>query len=337
MTARAVPATLSIAEATALATDILMRAGASEPNAAVTAAALVDAECIGNPSHGLARLPGYAGHLRTGKVDGHATPVFDWAGTALLRADVQGGLAYPAIHAGLARAAARARETGVVVLAVRNSHHGGAIGLYLERLATDGLAALAFSNTPAAIPAWGGRAPVYGTNPIAFAAPRPDGPPLVIDGATAQVARGKLMVAAQRGEPVPDGWGFDAEGKPSNDPEEILHRGAMGAIGGAKGAAFALMIDMLCGPLTGSGLSVEATPFEDHDGPPPRLGQFFMVINPALSGGETALHRIEALAGHVTASEGARLPGGGRAARRAAAEASGIALNPDLQARLSAL
>jgi (2R)-3-sulfolactate dehydrogenase (NADP+) len=160
---------------------------------------------------------------------------------------------------------------------------------------------------------------------------------VVIDGAISQVARGKLMVAALRGEPVPDGWGFDSGGRPTNDPKAILHGGSMGAIGGAKGAAFALMIDMLCGPLTGSGLAVEATPFEVHDGPPPRLGQFFLVIDPALSGGGGALARIEALAGHVIDSDGARLPGGDRAARRAEAHARGIALNPDLRARLAAL
>src|SRR5690606_19350669 len=115
---------------------------------------------------------------------------------------------------------------------------------HVERLAERGLAGFAFGNSPAAIAPWGGKTGVFGTNPIAFAAPRKDGPPLVVDLSLSRVARGKIMVASQTGEPIPEGWALDADGRPTTDPKAAL-AGTMVPIGEAKGAALALVVEIL--------------------------------------------------------------------------------------------
>jgi (2R)-3-sulfolactate dehydrogenase (NADP+) len=176
-------------------------------------------------------------------------------------------------------------------------------------------------NTPQAMAAWGGAAPLYGTNPIAFAAPR-EGPPLVIDLSLSLVARGKVMAAAQRGEPIPQGWALDADGNATTDAEAAL-KGTMVPAGGAKGAALALMVEVLSATLTGANPSREASSFFDADGPPPGVGHLAIAIDPdAAAAG--FVPRMEALAAAIEAEPGARVPGSGRIARRAAAQAEGI-------------
>ncbi|MBI3453113.1 MAG: Ldh family oxidoreductase, partial [Rhodospirillales bacterium] len=200
---------LSLADAQALAVGVLVAAGTTPANAETVARALVAAEADGQAGHGLSRLPAYADQARAGKVDGRATPAIRETGPAALVVDARDGFAYPAIAEGLARAMPMARNAGVVAMAVANSHHFGAAGYHVEPLAEGGLIGLAFGNSPAAIAPWGGAKALFGTNPIAFACPRADGPPLVIDLSLSKVARGKIMVASQRGEPIPEGWALD--------------------------------------------------------------------------------------------------------------------------------
>ena len=172
-------------------------------NAQAVARALCAAEADGHPAHGASRAPFYADQARSGKVDGMATPLVDRPAPAVVRVDARHGFAYPAVAAGLERAGEVAATAGVAAVSVANSHHLGMVAYHIEPLAARGLLALAFSNSPAAIAPWGGNAAVFGTNPIALAAPREHDPPLVIDLSMAQVARGKIMMAASRGEPIP--------------------------------------------------------------------------------------------------------------------------------------
>jgi (2R)-3-sulfolactate dehydrogenase (NADP+) len=223
---------------------------------------------------------------------------------------------------------------GVVAVGVTNSHHFGAAAYHIEPLARAGLVALAFGNSPAAIAPWGGSTGLYGTNPIAFACPRlmPDGgdAPLVIDLSLSKVARGKIMVAAQRGEPIPEGWALDAAGKPTSDAKAAL-AGTMLPLGDAKGAALVLIVELLSAALTGANFGYQASSFFDAKGPPPRVGQFFLLIDPGRFGAGFPA-RVGTLAAAVLAQPGTRLPGDRRLAARAKAARDGVVI-PDALAR----
>jgi (2R)-3-sulfolactate dehydrogenase (NADP+) len=181
------------------------------------------------------------------------------------------------------------------------------------------------TNTPKAMAPLGGDAPVFGTNPIAFAAPRRNGPPLVIDLSLSKIARGKVMAAKKRGEAIPEGWALDAAGAPTTDPDAAL-AGMMLPMGDAKGAALALMVEILAGTLTGANHSYEATSFFDAEGAPPGVGHMILAFDAAGGGGAPFADRLEDLLGRIESQKGARLPGSRRLAARAAARAEGVAV-----------
>lgn len=325
--------TLSLGEAEFLARDVLLSARTGAAAAEATAKALVAAEVDGIGSHGLARLPAYADQALSGKVHGQAEPELAWTATGSLRVDARCGFAFPAIAAGLDAAVERAASTGVVAVAVRNSHHAGVMGHHVERLAERGLVGLAFSNSPAGIAPWGGAVGLFGTNPIAFAVPRTGRAPLVIDTALSKVARGKIMVAAQAGEPIPEGWALDVAGRPTTDAKAAL-AGTMLPLGDAKGAALVLMVELLAAALTGGRFGFEAGSFFTADGPPPRIGQLFLVLDPERLGGPDVVPRIETLLAAILQQPGTRLPGDRRLAIRERARRDGIRVEPKLLAEL---
>ncbi len=326
-------ASLSLKDATALASSVLTTAGTDVAPAFATAAALVAAEADGIGSHGLSRLPGYADQVRSGKVDGRAVPVLEWTGQGSLRVDASSGFAFPAIARGLDAAASRIGQAGVVAVAIRNSHHAGVMGHHVELLAERGLVGLAFSNSPAAMAPWGGHSPIFGTNPIAFAVPRWRHAPLVIDASLSVVARGRVVQAASRGEMIPEGWALDAEGRATTDPGAALE-GTMLPIGDAKGAAFVLMVEVLAAALTGGQFGFEASSFFTAEGPAPRVGQLFLVLDPRRLGGPGFLGRLEILLEAVLAQPGTRLPGDRRLAAREQARRDGIRIEETLLADL---
>lgn len=329
---------LTLAEAESAARRALEAAGANPRMAALTAATLVAAEAQGQAGHGLSRVPQYAAFLRNGRADGAAEPavVAGRGGAALV--DARHGLAYPALDLAAAEAARRAAAHGVAFVGVTNSHHAGAMGIPVERLAREhGLLALAFTNSPAAMPVPGGRRPLMGTNPVACAVPRDAADPLVIDMALSEVARGKIMVAAKEGRPIPEGWALDAQGNPTTDAKAALG-GAMLAMGGAKGALLALVVELLCVALTGGAFGFEADSFFQDEGNRPRLGHAILAIDPgALAGRAVFLARVEAMLAAMGEDPGVRLPGSRRAALAARAAAEGIEVPDSLLNALSAL
>jgi (2R)-3-sulfolactate dehydrogenase (NADP+) len=327
---------ITLAEAHRLAMRALIAAGTRAESADDVARALVAAEADGQSGHGLSRVPAYADQVRAGKVRGDATPVVEERGPTALRVDAADGFAYPAIARGLPRLGGMARAAGVAGMAVTNSHHFGMAGYHVESPAARGLVALAFGNSPAAIAPWGGSRALFGTNPIAFACPRARGaPPLVIDLGLSKVARGKVMVAAQRGQPIPEGWATDAEGRPTTDAQAAL-KGTMLPMGDAKGAALVLMVEILAAALTGAQFGFEASSFFDSAGGPPRVGQFFLLLDPARFAGEGFGARVEALCGGILAQPGTRLPGDRRLAARARAVSEGVEIPEALHAELVA-
>jgi len=328
---------ITLSEARSLAARALSAAGANPEMAVRTAEALVAAEAEGQGGHGLSRVAMYAGFLREGRADGAAVPhlAAERGGAALV--DARNGLAYPALHMAEAEAAARAEAHGVAFIAVTNSHHAGAMALPVRRLAQKGLVALAFTNSPYAMPVPGGRRPLLGTNPVAAAFPRRDAAPMVVDLALSEVARGKIMVAAKEGRAIPEGWALDAEGQPTTDPKAALD-GAMLAMGGTKGAALALVVELLCVALGGAAFAFEADSFFAPSSQPPRLGHAILAIDPgALAGREAFLDRMEALVMAMLGDVGVRLPGARRDGLMEAAERDGIAVPEALLTQLEGL
>jgi (2R)-3-sulfolactate dehydrogenase (NADP+) len=322
---------LALAAAEARIAALFAESGASPANAASVAWALVMAEADGLKGHGLSRVPTYLAMLRAGKIDGAVVPIASRPKPSVLAIDARHGFAYPAIDLAVAELPEIARVQGVAIAPIRRSSHCGAAGLHVERLAQQGVVALLFANTPAAIAPWGGAKPVFGTNPIAFAAPLPGRDPLVIDMALSKVARGPIVAAKQKGESIPEGWALDAAGKTTTDAAAAL-AGTMVPLGDAKGATLALMVEILAASLVGAHFAFEASSFLDDRGGPPDTGQLVMAIDPAGMGGHWFAERMRLLAHAVEDQDGTRLPGVRRLTLRAKARAEGIEVPDELLA-----
>lgn len=324
---------LSIPDARDLVVDTLVRCRTAPANAQKVAEALIAAEMAGQFGHGLRRVPSYAGQALSGKVDGHATPKTEVRRPGALLVDAAHGFAYSALALAMDWLPDAARRHGIAMAGVTRSHHAGVAGWFVERLANAGLVAMMFANTPAAMAPTGGTRPLFGTNPIAFAAPSTAGGPIVVDLSLSTVARGKIMAAAQKGEPIPEGWATDAEGRPTTDAAAAL-KGMIAPIGGTKGAALALMVEILAASLTGANHAAEASDFFGAEGPPPGTGQLLIAIDANVFG---AAERIGALAAMFDGNGTARLPGARRRAVAARVRASGIEVDAELLTQINAL
>ncbi len=328
---------VALAELADLATRALARAGASAAMAAATAKALVAADAQGLASHGVSRVPQYAAHIRLGRVDGAAVATVARSKGGAVLIDAADGLAFPACALAIVEAIARAREHGVAFAGIANSHHFGAAAYHLEPVAAAGMVGLAFGNSPSAMPAWGGKRAIFGTNPIAAVFPRRGKPPIVVDLSLSEVARGKLMIAAREGKPIPTGWALDRDGNPTTDPKAGLD-GMMLPAGGTKGAMLALVVELLCCALTGAHFGFEADSFFTDAGNRPKIGQAFLVIDPgALAGSDVYGERVERLVTEMLKDTGVRLPGARRQALADRAAAGGVEIPPALVDELRAL
>lgn len=324
---------ISIAEARHRVEKSLMASGVTPDNAESVARALIDAEIDGQSGHGLQRVASYAAQAAAGKVDGHAVPAIEEAAPGALRVDVAHGFFYPAFDRVLGRLPEMAKRQGIAVAGFYRSHHCGVAGHSAERLADAGCVALMFANTPAAMAPWGGATRLFGTNPIAFAAPLPGREPLVIDMSLSKVARGKIVAAAARGEPIPEGWAVDADGSPTTDAAQAI-KGAMLPFGDAKGSALALMVELLAAGLTGGRYAREATSFLDAEGGPPETGQLIIAIGAkALSADASA--RFGELASWIEADGNSRLPGSRRLERREQVRKNGLTVDTALLEELA--
>jgi (2R)-3-sulfolactate dehydrogenase (NADP+) len=197
---------------------------------------------------------------------------------------------------------------------------------------------LAWTNSPAAIPPWGGKKALFGTNPFAAVFPRRGADPIVIDLALTTVVRGRIMLAMQKGERIPEGWALDRDGKPTTDPREAIEHGSLFAIGGAKGAMLAAAFELLCASLTGSAIGPEIDSFFTEQGNRPRIGQAFIAVDPsALAGTEKFAERVEAVVAAMLADPQVRLPGARRFACERSALAQGVEIPDGLLAQIEQL
>ena len=329
--------TISAQDLERLMAAALTRSGATPAMAAATSRALTVAELEGIASHGASRIPQYCGHVRNGRANGQAIPAVSRDSKAACVVDAKQGLAFEACALASREGVRRAKDFGVSFVSIANSNHFGVAAYHLEPVVAAGLVGIAMGNSPAAMPAWGGKRPLFGTNPIAAGFPRRASPPLMIDLSLSAVARGKIMVAARDGKPIPEGWAVDKEGRPTTDAKAALE-GSMLPAGGVKGAMLALMVELLVCALSGSAYGFESDSFFTDEGRPTRIGQAILAIDPAALAGRSVYdERIETLVEAMLADDEVRLPGERRLRNRERAQRDGVAIAADLMAKIRAL
>jgi (2R)-3-sulfolactate dehydrogenase (NADP+) len=271
---------LSLEEATDFAARAARAAGLSDEAALSLARATVSANAHGKGSSGFSHLMDYLAALRAGRIVGDAEPLITSPAPAAIHCDARGGIAQAGFDRAFDDLRRRAETFGIALFAQKGSYTTGELGYYPRRLVEVGLVALAATSGPALMTVAGARKPVYCTNPLAFAAPVADGPPLLIDQASSATAYVELRRYADRGEALPAGWAVDADGRPTTDPNAAL-RGALLAFGGARGANIALMVEVMAAGLAGANWALDAPSFTSGDRSP-GAGLMVVAIAPAL-------------------------------------------------------
>jgi len=259
------------------ATAVYVAAGMSREDAHLCADTLVQADLWGHQSHGVMRLSWYAARLKAGVCDPKAKPelVVDAGGLALI--DGHDGMGQVLTARAAQEAVRRAKAHGIAAVGIRNSNHFGTALYFTLTAAREGCVAFLSTNASPAMAPWGGRKKIVGTNPWSWACPAGSHAPMVLDIANTGVARGKIYLAKQKGQPIPEGWAINAAGAPTTDPAEAIE-GIILPMAQHKGYAIALMMDMLSGVLTGSGFAAEvAGPYQAERRS--RAGQLMIALN----------------------------------------------------------
>ena len=256
---------------------ILRGAGVPHDEAKIVAESLVDADCAGLASHGVSRLSDYLRRLDDGLVAASTklTMVCETAATALL--DAGNGWGQVASAAAVNVCIDKARKTGIACVTVRNSNHNGTAAFWTRRLAKAGMIGISGTNGSPVMAPFGSLEESLGTNPISISAPSPGSAPIILDMATSAQARGKIIVAKKNNESIPEGWALTRDGRPTTDAQEALD-GVLLPMAGAKGSGMAMMIDILCGVLSGANFGADV-PRMYVDKAPQRLGHFFIGLN----------------------------------------------------------
>jgi len=331
--------TLSLDEVQALSLQVLTRHGLSDAHARAIAAVITQGQRDECHSHGVYRLLGCVRSVRQGKVDPLAEPSVRHISAGVLEVDARYGYSLLAFQTGLPLLAEKARDQGIAAMAIKRCFHFSALWPEVEAIAEAGLVGIAMNPSHSWVAPAGGRKPVFGTNPLAFAWPRPSGNPFVFDFATSAIARGDIELHARQDTPIPSHWAIDAEGQPTTDPKAAL-QGAMQTFGGHKGSALAAMIELLAGALIGDFTSAESMAFDDGVGAAPCHGELILAFDPKVFLGEDyekGLQRAEGLFEAIT-GQGARLPSQRRFEARARSQQHGVhiprALWEDIQALL---
>ncbi|AQT94060.1 Ldh family oxidoreductase [Pseudomonas azotoformans] len=315
---------IGFAELVALLHSIFVIHGTSATVAQILAHNCASAERDGAHSHGIFRIPGYLSTLASGWVDGKAEPRVTDVASGFVRVDAANGFAQPALEAARPLLVQKARSAGIALLAIHNSHHFAALWPDVEPFAEEGLVALSVVNSMTCVVPHGADRPLFGTNPIAFAAPRADGMPIVFDLATSAIAHGDVQIAARKGELLPPGMGVDSLGQPTRDPKAILEGGALLPFGGHKGSALSMMVELLAAALTGGNFSFEFN-WADHPGArTPWTGQLLIVIDPSKTAGQSFAERSQELVRQMHAAGLRRLPGDRRHRTRVRSDEQGI-------------
>ena len=331
--------TITLDEVRDIADRALAAAGMNAANRDAVVEVVVDAERDACHSHGLHRIPGYCSAMRSGRVNGQAEPKLHDLGPSLLRVDADCGFSALAVKRARPALAENARATGVAIATLQTANHFHALWHDLEPLAADGLIAMMFVNSRSTVVHPGGHERIYGTNPMAFAWPRPGRNPLVWDMASAAIARGEIEIHRREGKPIPEGWAIDPDGNPTTDAAAGL-AGAQLPFGGYKGANIALMVELMAAAFGGNKLSLQVAEDDNGDGGPPDGGNLIMAFDPeafAGSGQASATETAERLFARILGDGDLRLPSDRRYAARARTPHEGVAIDEAFLAELRGL
>jgi LDH2 family malate/lactate/ureidoglycolate dehydrogenase len=230
---------------------VLLAVGTGAEEASITAEALIDADLHGLETHGAFRIPAYVRVAKENALDPRGRPRVEWRKGAISLINGNNGWGQPAAKLAVSEVITNARNSCVGAAGVYNTNHIGTCAYYARLLARAGLIGFVTTNSPPNMPPTGGAEAVLGTNPICFSAPATGGRVVVVDMATSVVAKGKILLAAERGEAIPEGWAVDKDGRPTTDPKAALG-GYLLPVGGPKGYGLALFADIFAGVLTGA-------------------------------------------------------------------------------------
>jgi LDH2 family malate/lactate/ureidoglycolate dehydrogenase len=258
--------------------NLFIAAGTPERVAADVAASLVYADMRGVASHGVVRTAIYTQRLEKGLVAPHAEPVIERKDGSVMLIDGASNYGAYVGRKAMGHAIALADKLGVGCVGVRHSTHFGMAAFYARDAIARGKIAIVLSNASQIMPPPGGIRPFIGTNPLCIAMQTPFAAPFILDMATSVVARGKIMAAAARGEPIPEGWATDAGGRPTTDAQAALG-GLLLPLGGAKGFMISMAIDILCGVLTGAGFGPGVGNMYKNWTDEQDIGHFFLVVD----------------------------------------------------------
>ncbi len=300
---------LTLDEIYNLAKKILLANKCDDETASILAELIMKAERDGSLSHGLFRLPAYVSGLKSGKINGKARPEVKKISPSVIKVLGNNCLAPMVLNKSIPELVKVAKENGVAVLAITNSHHMAAMWPETEMIAEQGLVAFACTSYKPAVAPAGATKPLFGTNPISFAWPRPGKTPVVYDMATASMAMGEVQVAKREGHKVPLGTGLNKDGKETTDPGEIADGGVLLPFGGYKGSGIAMMVELLAGALVGDNFSFETAAKDNKDGGPPSGGEFILAISPDKSSGNNWVKHSDEFFNKMKSMHGVRLPG----------------------------
>ena len=300
---------LSLQEIFDLAKKTLLVNGCDEETVNILSDLIMKAERDGSLSHGLFRLPAYVTGLKSGKINGKGRPEVKKISPSVIKVSGNNCLAPVVLNKSIPELIKAAKENGVAVLAINNSHHMAAMWHETEMIAEQGLVAFACTSYKPAVAPAGAIKPLFGTNPISFAWPRPGQTPVVFDMATASMAMGEVQVAKREGHKVPIGTGLNKEGKETTDPGEIADGGVLLPFGGYKGSGIAMMVELLAGALVGDNFSYETAAKDNNDGGPPSGGEFILAISPDKLSGDDWNKHSDKFFDKMKSMDGVRLPG----------------------------
>ena len=267
----------SIEQLNKFSVDLLVKMGLTKENAEIVADSLIFADLRNVSSHGIVRLPTYIERIDSGimNLQPEMKYIRQRGATALL--DAENGLGQLAGHKAMQRAIELAKEFGIGMVAVRNSNHFGTASWFSMMALEEGMIGITMANASPAIAPFGTATPLLGTNPLSIAVPAKNKVPIVLDMAMSTVARGKIRLSALKNEQIPLDWGLDESGNPTSDPNEAL-KGSLVPIGGVKGSALSLIVDLICGVMTDTGLTGNVKNITDMSGPSD-TGHAFIAIN----------------------------------------------------------
>ncbi|WEW61501.1 hypothetical protein PRK78_006991 [Emydomyces testavorans] len=261
--------------------SLLQKHNAPNRNASIIAKCLVDADLRGVDSHGINRIPSYISRIRHGVLDPTASPTATKITPVVSQIDGRNGFGFIAAHEAMSTAIRIAQDYGLGLVSVKHSNHFGMSASFVQQAIDADMLSLVFTNSSPALPVWGGREKLMGVSPIACGAPAgKNSIPFILDMAPSVVARGKIYKALRRGESIPSDWALDEHGSPTTDPAAAL-KGVMLPMGGPKGSALSIMMDVFSGVLSGSAFAGHVVnPYDPSK--PADVGHFVMAVRPDL-------------------------------------------------------